>query len=243
MPITPRQVEAACNIASKVFDGDLTVEDGANLLHSEHGLNINSARDYIFDYRHMLHGKVFKRAMSAPAMGYFLTRIEAERGTNSLQQSLKALWKHIEYYEGKRKVNLRAMRTVAARHEAILAKPRDFATTSEMFAASVNRALNDSSEKRKQRLKQAAKMPLKVQAVSEIYLRNPDVVAEVLSRADGVCQRCTKSAPFLRKKDGKPYLEVHHIKQLADGGEDTVENAIALCPNCHRHIHYGKEVK
>jgi 5-methylcytosine-specific restriction protein A len=34
-------------------------------------------------------------------------------------------------------------------------------------------------------------------------------------------------------------LEVHHKKQLSEGGEDTVENAIALCPNCHREAHYG----
>jgi len=35
-------------------------------------------------------------------------------------------------------------------------------------------------------------------------------------------------------------LEVHHKVPLAEGGDDTVENAIALCPNCHRHAHYGK---
>ena len=27
---------------------------------------------------------------------------------------------------------------------------------------------------------------------------------------------------------------------LADGGADTVENAIAVCPNCHRELHYGE---
>jgi len=26
---------------------------------------------------------------------------------------------------------------------------------------------------------------------------------------------------------------------LSEGGEDTLENAIALCPNCHRKMHYG----
>ncbi|WP_342542729.1 HNH endonuclease signature motif containing protein [Paenisporosarcina sp. FSL H8-0542] len=36
-----------------------------------------------------------------------------------------------------------------------------------------------------------------------------------------------------------PYLEVHHIKRLADNGEDSVENAIAVCPNCHRELHFG----
>ncbi|WP_409033890.1 HNH endonuclease [Pseudomonas sp. JUb42] len=26
---------------------------------------------------------------------------------------------------------------------------------------------------------------------------------------------------------------------IADGGLDTLENAVALCPNCHRASHYG----
>ncbi|MBW9106418.1 HNH endonuclease [Paraburkholderia phenoliruptrix] len=28
-------------------------------------------------------------------------------------------------------------------------------------------------------------------------------------------------------------LDVHHRTDLADRGEDTGENAIASCPNCH----------
>jgi 5-methylcytosine-specific restriction protein A len=34
-------------------------------------------------------------------------------------------------------------------------------------------------------------------------------------------------------------LEVHHKTPLSARGEDTVENAIALCANCHRELHYG----
>jgi hypothetical protein len=37
--------------------------------------------------------------------------------------------------------------------------------------------------------------------------------------------------------NGQPYLEVHHVKPLAEGGPDLVENAVALCPNCHRRCH------
>ncbi|WP_414449152.1 HNH endonuclease [Burkholderia sp. 22PA0099] len=49
---------------------------------------------------------------------------------------------------------------------------------------------------------------------------------------------CERPAPF-RRPNGSPYLEVHHRVRLADGGDDTVENAIALCPNCHREHHFG----
>ena len=43
--------------------------------------------------------------------------------------------------------------------------------------------------------------------------------------------------------DGLPFLEVHHLRQLADRGSDTVSNAVALCPNCHREAHYGEKSK
>ena len=86
----------------------------------------------------------------------------------------------------------------------------------------------------------ANKLPASVIVQTTVYRRNPDVVAEVLSRAAGVCERCEKPAPFLRAKDSTPYLEVHHKIRLSNGGEDTVKNAIAICPNCHRELHFGQ---
>lgn len=68
--------------------------------------------------------------------------------------------------------------------------------------------------------------------------RDASVKAWVLQQANGKCEACEKPAPF-NGPDGLPYLEVHHVRQLADNGSDTVSNAIALCPNCHRELHYG----
>lgn len=100
-------------------------------------------------------------------------------------------------------------------------------------------SLNCSAEERKERLRNASKMPRKITVTTTNYCRNPDVVAEVLFLAKGICQKCNQPAPFKSSKTDKPYLEVHHLTRLADGGEDTVENAIAVCPNCHRKLHYG----
>jgi 5-methylcytosine-specific restriction enzyme A len=80
--------------------------------------------------------------------------------------------------------------------------------------------------------------PAKVTSSSTQFARDPRVVAWVLNTANGNCECCEKDAPFARI-DGSPYLEVHHLKRLADGGTDQVSNAIALCPNCHRELHFG----
>ncbi|MGW6380912.1 HNH endonuclease [Peribacillus butanolivorans] len=60
--------------------------------------------------------------------------------------------------------------------------------------------------------------------------------------AQGICQLCEKEAPFLDKQ-GRPFLEVHHIHYLSKGGSDTEDNVVALCPNCHRRIHQLEQVE
>lgn len=80
--------------------------------------------------------------------------------------------------------------------------------------------------------------PKKIVTTATAFVRDPAVVAFVEAEAKGFCERCDLKAPFNRS-DGTPYLEVHHIQPLAEGGADTVLNAAALCPNCHRECHHG----
>lgn len=70
--------------------------------------------------------------------------------------------------------------------------------------------------------------------------RDPNVKAWLLVNSNGVCENCNKNAPFI-STTGIPYLEVHHVKRLADSGPDIPENAVALCPNCHKSLHYGTD--
>ena len=67
------------------------------------------------------------------------------------------------------------------------------------------------------------------------YDTNP-AVAELAKRlARGRCDLCREPAPF--SVGGVPYLECHYVVHLAKGGPDTIENAVALCLNCHRRMH------
>lgn len=74
------------------------------------------------------------------------------------------------------------------------------------------------------------------------YQRDASVKAWVLREAGGVCECCNDPAPF-NGADGTPFLEVHHVVKLADRGPDMITNAIAICPNCHRELHYGERAK
>ena len=84
--------------------------------------------------------------------------------------------------------------------------------------------------------------PQRITATSVVFLRDPRVKAYVLHRAKGRCEACSKSAPF-KTALGIDFLEVHHMKPLAQGGSDRVQNAVALCPNCHRAVHNAIDAK
>jgi 5-methylcytosine-specific restriction protein A len=80
--------------------------------------------------------------------------------------------------------------------------------------------------------------PRRIEITQTAFARDPRVRAWVLANANGLCEACANQAPFY-SEDGSPFLEVHHVKMLADGGPDQVTNAVALCPNCHRRFHHG----
>lgn len=118
---------------------------------------------------------------------------------------------------------------------------------SEIINADIHKienSQNDSSENRKNRLKNNLTKPKRQKSYVYTYTRNPDVVAEALYRSNGICEGCSEKAPFNRKSNGTPYLEVHHVRPLSEQDVteenlDVLSNVLALCPNCHRKIHFG----
>ncbi|MFP7736840.1 HNH endonuclease [Priestia aryabhattai] len=86
------------------------------------------------------------------------------------------------------------------------------------------------------RASRASYTPGSRMVVTKGYERDVYVSEYAKRRANGVCQLCEEPALFHTKK-GEPYLETHHIEWLSKGGEDTTENTVALCPNCHRRMH------
>jgi 5-methylcytosine-specific restriction protein A len=73
-----------------------------------------------------------------------------------------------------------------------------------------------------------------------VYERSKAVRIYVLRRANGVCEGCGSPAPF-KTTAGRPYLEPHHIRRVADMGPDHPGWMAALCPNCHRRVHHGED--
>lgn len=233
------QIKAAFDFAEKVYDGVSSIEHAAVRLRDDHGLNENSARNFLLQYRCMLNGEVYKRTQSPLALSYFLPKIHETRGREAAENAIAATWMHIAYYEQLRKTLLLKLRKVLTTFENGLSGHMSQQVHEAKFAAAVGESLRTIRSVRQARLAKASKMANVIQVTTKLYQRNPDVVAEVLFRANGFCEICHQPAPFNRRCDGSPYIEVHHKIHLAQGGDDTVENAIAACPNCHRKAHFG----
>ncbi len=81
-----------------------------------------------------------------------------------------------------------------------------------------------------------------IRRIRLIHARSEAVAAYVQRRANGVCECCGDPAPFLRP-DGRPYLEAHHLDMRSDGGPDHPDHVAAICPNCHRAVHYAEDAE
>lgn len=86
------------------------------------------------------------------------------------------------------------------------------------------------------RARTARRKSSKRQTISTTYERDPYITEFAKRWAKGICQLCDQPAPYVNK-NGEPHLHTHHIKWLSLGGEDSIYNTIALCPNCHDKMH------
>jgi hypothetical protein len=87
----------------------------------------------------------------------------------------------------------------------------------------------------------AAKDLLDVKLTTTVTRERSDTIRwYALMRSNGICEGCKCDAPFITK-DGRPYLEVHHLSAVAQDGADHPGNVAALCPNCHRRVEHGAD--
>lgn len=96
---------------------------------------------------------------------------------------------------------------------------------------------------RKRAYENSVEKPDKIEVTIQTQIKRSDLIKTyALSRARGKCEGCENDAPFM-KRNGLPYLEVHHILELSNNGNDSPINVAALCPNCHARITHGIDGK
>ncbi len=109
---------------------------------------------------------------------------------------------------------------------------------------------NDESEEKiysqididslRQKVQSINTTPSQVQRQISVYSRNNALRAFVKARANYSCEMPNCDYIAFEKENGEKYIEVHHLIPLSEDGEDSVLNTVALCPTCHRKIHYAQ---
>lgn len=77
----------------------------------------------------------------------------------------------------------------------------------------------------------------KTQKVIETFERNRKAVRE-LKQLYKTCQITGDDFVF-SKSNGEPYLEVHHLVPLGEGGSDDPANLVVISAHIHRMLHYA----
>ena len=241
--IQSKEAFASYRQAVRVWNKETSEADARSILVNDFGMNRASASDMIRNFAQLLKGEVYHRTLSELATRIYFDKIISGFGLEYLRNAIDATMAHVTYYEALPNGGSRpGLRKLCHEYETLLVSGGGIfgAKITLDFQSSVNLALQDTREARLARLKNASVNPARILLKTLAYRRNPDVVAERLFQAKGICDHCKNPAPFARK-NGKPFLEVHHRVPLAEYGEDVLSNTMALCPNCHRESHFGKK--
>ena len=87
---------------------------------------------------------------------------------------------------------------------------------------------------------QSIKFEATERTVKTTRVQTTPVIGEyVKMRAGRFCELCGCEAPF--EYNGRPYLELHHLKSISEGGKDSTDNVAAICPNCHKKLDMLKD--
>lgn len=78
------------------------------------------------------------------------------------------------------------------------------------------------------------------------YTRDYRMAAVSLKDANFQCEIDTHHKSFIARKTGRAFVEAHHLIPVSRQHDflarlDVPENIVALCPNCHRLLHHGKQ--
>lgn len=94
--MTDEMIELCYKYGKKMLSGS-SVQDLADDLVETTSMNRNSAVMYLYAVYGMLTGTIYKRAINAKAMRYFMQTIFDEYGSNGLKKAIAASRNHIQY--------------------------------------------------------------------------------------------------------------------------------------------------
>jgi 5-methylcytosine-specific restriction protein A len=225
--ITHEMIHASYDIAKQIYNGEIVQRDGLDALVNNHGMNRNSASDYIHNYKCMLEGRRFPRTSNAYGTEYFLQKIYEDGGRTQLLNALSALRQHIDYYEAIGNTTLHRQREIYTRF-------------TQIADVNVEEVFPDEVTEDDQTLLEGKTKKVSV----NIYERNPITRQQCIDHYGCKCVICDFDFEDIYGEIGKSFIHVHHLIELSSIGNeysiDPINDLRPVCPNCHAMLHKRK---
>jgi 5-methylcytosine-specific restriction protein A len=223
---TKGQIHKAFEISKKVYLKELSLTDGTKIL-VDSGLKQSSSRDYIYAYSKLMEGELYTRTINVYATDYYLENIYNENGNLRLKTALKAVDKHIIYYEGTSGASVIKGRAVYDKWKRIT--ENDFSET--VFPDEVDKEVEYSEGKTRH-------------VIVNSYERSRQARQECIEHFGLNCQVCNFNFQEKFGELGMNFIHVHHIVDISTIGKEYSVNPktdlIPVCPNCHAMLHKQK---
>jgi len=225
--ITTNEIKQIYILAKKVYLGELKKNTAVEQAES-FGMSGGSASDLITNFKHMIHGDKYTRTSNNETTEYFLIMIKNDFGYSKLENAVKALNEHIQYYENLRNVKMHGLRKILQKYKGeLLNFVNDIVYPDEIDNS--DKIYTEGSCK---------------QVLINKYERDPDARKRCIERHGFVCTICQFNFEEVYGDVGKNFIHVHHIKPLSDIKQeyqlDPENDLVPVCPNCHAMIHKRK---
>ena len=163
----------------------------------------------------------------------------------------KLNWRSIKWYDGSQKkvviisnlddddliINIRTFMEVVYKYKkgtsAYPTKPVDAQYKSKDDVANMSKA------EIRRRLQEKPRSVKRSEYVVRKLERDNDMTQLIKQNRGYRCQICNKGV--IKKKDGTLYVEAAHIKPKNEGGDETHDNIMILCPNHHAEFDMGEK--
>jgi len=209
-------------LAKKVYFNKMPMRDAVEEAVNN-GLNENSAKDLINNFKSMYEGKTYKRTNNKITTEYFIDHIYSDFGISFLKNALNALEGNINYYESKKRGKLRTQRNILDNYLKTLKKSELVTIYPDEIS---NEIFLEGSKK---------------QIFINIYKRNPNARNECIAYHKPLCAICLFDFSKTYGVIGKDFIHVHHIKNISTNKSeyevDPINDLIPVCPNCHAMLH------
>lgn len=224
MRITEEMSKEAYLVARKVYQGEMTRDQGIADLTERLGMNKGSASDFVYNLKPMVEGRVYHRTLNYFTTEHYLESIRADFGESTYHKALSALEKHLDYYD-----------SLGQGHQV---KLRDL--LKKAVAELSNTPLYPDEIGTDEALCEGSKKTVSVNA----YERNPEARQRCLQHFGHRCSVCGIDFEQAYGDIGKGFIHVHHLLELSIIAKEykinPTEHLRPVCPNCHAMLHKRK---